>query len=79
MCKLLDSSDTSQPPQCATYESVTSAFGGAPSLSIADLLSYASAESRAGGTIWYANNKTTQELAKDTFEAVDNAIAQVVQ
>ncbi len=36
------------------------------------MLTYAASQSNAGGSSWYANVKTTQELAKDAFDAINN-------
>lgn len=54
------------------YQNTSSAFGGASSLTVAQLLSYASGQSNAGGSVWYGNVKATQELAKNTFDAINN-------
>jgi hypothetical protein len=51
------------------------AFGGAHSLTVDHLLAYAAGQSDAGGTHWYRNVKAVQELAKDTFDAINNQIA----
>src|SRR5215467_12171939 len=47
------------------YENTSSAFGGATSATIAQLLTYAASQSNAGGSGWYGNTKSTQVLAKD--------------
>ena len=60
---------------CTTFENVTAAFGGATSLSVSQTLSYAASQSSAGGSLWYANVKATQELAKDAFDAINNQVA----
>ena len=54
---------------------VSPAFGGAQHLTVAQILMYAAAQSNAGGSSWYGNVKSTQELAKDTFDAVNNGAA----
>ena len=51
------------------------AFGNSICLSVNDLLTYASGQSNIGGSIWYAQVKATQELAKDTFDAINNTVA----
>ena len=51
---------------------LSAAFGGATSMSVSGLLSFASGQSNSGGTTWYGNVKATQELAKDTFDAINN-------
>ncbi len=50
----------------------SSAFGGATSMTVSQALAYAASKSNAGGSVWYANVKATQELAKDVFDAVNN-------
>src|SRR6266498_1525570 len=55
---------------CTAYENAGSAFGGATCLTVSQLLSYAASQSNIGGSIWYGNVKATQELAKDTFDAI---------
>jgi hypothetical protein len=42
------------------------------------MLSYASTMSNSGGSTWYANVKSTQELAKDAFDAINNQVAFVI-
>ena len=54
---------------------VGSAFGGAQYLTVSQLLTYASGQSNAGGSSWYGNVKSTQEQAKDTFDAINNEVA----
>ncbi len=56
---------------CTAYENAGSAFGGATCLTVSQLLSYAASQSNIGGSIWYGNVKATQELAKDTFDAIN--------
>jgi hypothetical protein len=51
------------------------AFGGAASLSVSQLLAYAAGQSSAGGSLWYGNDKAIQELAKNTFDAINNQVA----
>lgn len=47
------------------------AFGGATTMTLMQMLSYASSQSNVGGSIWYAQVKTTQGLAKDAFAAIN--------
>ena len=54
---------------------VSSAFGGASHLTVAQILSYAASRSNNGGSVWYGNVKSAQEPAKDTFDAINNAVA----
>ena len=48
------------------------AFGGATSMTVSQTLAYAASQSNAGGSLWYGNVKSTQELAKDVFDAINN-------
>lgn len=48
------------------------AFGGATSGSIGWLLSYAAGQSNVAGSLWYGQVKYIQEMAKDTFDAINN-------
>jgi hypothetical protein len=74
ICKMTSGSGGSS--TCSgTYQNASSAFGGANSLTVMQLLSYAASQSNAGGTIWYSNNKQIQELAKNTFDAINNEVA----
>ena len=50
----------------------SSAFGGATSMTVSQTLAYASSQSNPGGSLWYGNIKSTQELAKDVFDAINN-------
>jgi hypothetical protein len=54
---------------------VSAAFGGATALTVKQILSYAASQSNAGGSTWYGQNKATQQLAKDTFDLINNANA----
>jgi len=74
VCKMIDSS--SGTGTCSgTYENASSAFGGAASLTVNQMLAYAAGKSNAGGSTWYANVKATQQLAKDAFDAINNQVA----
>jgi hypothetical protein len=74
ICKMIDGS--SGTGTCSgTYESVSSAFGGASSLSVSQMLTYAASQSNAGGSVWYGQVKATQGLAKDAFDAINNGVA----
>ena len=55
--------------------STSSAFDGATAKTVNELLAYAASQSNAGGSVWYAQVKKTQELAKDTFDAINNSQA----
>jgi hypothetical protein len=58
-----------------TYLNVSAAFGGTTSMKVMDMLTYAASKSNAGGSLWYGNVKSTQELAKDAFDAINNSWA----
>jgi hypothetical protein len=58
-----------------TTTNASSAFGGATSLTVLQILSYAAGQSNAGGGTWYGNVKATQELAKNTFDSINNQAA----
>jgi hypothetical protein len=60
---------------CAAFENVSSAFGGAASLTVSQMLAYAASKSNSGGSTWYGNVKATQVLAKDAFDAINNQVA----
>jgi hypothetical protein len=61
---------------CAgSYVDVSSAFGGAPSLTVSQMLGYTATRSNAGGSAWYGQVKSLQVLAKDGFDAINNQVA----
>jgi hypothetical protein len=62
-------------PTCSTFVDVSSAFGGAASLTVSQMLAFAASMSNVGGSIWYGNVKATQVLAKDAFDAINNQVA----
>jgi hypothetical protein len=62
-----------KPVTSSTYENTSGAFGGGTCQTVNALLSYASGQSNSGGSAWYGQVKATQELAKDTFDAINNA------
>jgi hypothetical protein len=78
ICKMIDSSSGGS---CSgSFENVSSAFGGATELTIMQMLVYqnsAQADPSAtdAGASWYSQNKTTQGLAKDAFDAINNSAA----
>ena len=39
------------------------------------MLTYQNNVSNAGGTMWYGQVKSTQEAAKNTFDAINNGFA----
>ncbi len=62
-------------PTCSTFTNVSSAFGGATSKTVSQMLIYAASQSNVGGSNWYGQVKATQELAKDAFDAINNQVA----
>jgi len=74
ICKIIDGSGGTG--TCSsTYQNVSSAFNGATSLTVSQMLAYAASQSNAGGSTWYGNVKATQELAKNAFDAINNQLA----
>ena len=55
-------------------ENVSAAFGGATSMTAMQMLTYAAGQSNPGGSVWYANFKARQGLAKDAFDGINNQI-----
>jgi len=74
ICKMIDGSGGTATCS-AFYYSTSAAFGGATALTVSGILSYAASQSNAGGSVWYAQVKATQELAKNTFDAINNGVA----
>jgi hypothetical protein len=58
-----------------SFVNVSSAFGGATSMTVLQMLTYAASQSNSGGSTWYANVKATQVKAKDAFDAINNQVA----
>jgi hypothetical protein len=56
---------------CTAFEDSSSVFGGSPK-TVSQMLTYAASQSNVGGSTWYGNVKSTQELAKDAFDAINN-------
>ena len=74
ICRMIDGSGGTA--TCSgTFENVSSAFGGATSLTVSQTLAYAASQSNTGGSTWYGNVKATQVLAKDAFDAINNQVA----
>src|SRR5439155_24807460 len=74
VCKMIDG--TAGTGTCSgVYSNASSAFGGATSFTVSQILAYASTQSNAGGSVWYGQVKATQELAKNTFDAINNQVA----
>ena len=74
ICKMIDGSGGTA--TCSgTYQNTSSAFGGASSLTVSQILAYAASQSNVGGSVWYSQVKATQELAKNTFDTINNQVA----
>ena len=65
-------------PTCSSFVNVSSAFGGASSMTVSQMLAYAAGQSNVGGSTWYGNVKATQVLAKDAFDAINNGVATLI-
>jgi hypothetical protein len=53
----------------------SAAFGGADHLTVSAMLAYAAAQSNAGGSTWYGQDKARQVLAKDAFTSINDQTA----
>ena len=53
-------------------DDVSAAFGGASHLTVNQALAYAAGQSNVGGSSWYGQVKSTQGLAKNLFDAINN-------
>jgi hypothetical protein len=76
ICNMIDGSGGTS--TCgASYENVSSAFNGATSLTVSQMLTYAASQCTVAGGLsgWYGQVKATQQLAKDGFDAINNGVA----
>ena len=74
VCNMVDNSGGSG--TCSgTSLNVSSAFGGATSMTVVNMLLFQNNVSSSGGGAWYGNVKSVQELAKDAFDAINNQAA----
>jgi hypothetical protein len=74
ICRMIDGSGGVA--TCSgTYVNASPAFGGASSMKVSQMLTYAASQSNSGGSVWYGQVKATQELAKDAFDAINNNVA----
>jgi hypothetical protein len=74
VCRMIDGSGGTA--ACGgTFEDSSPVFGGSTHLTVSQMIAYASSQSSAGGSPWYANVKATQQLAKDAFDAINNQVA----
>jgi hypothetical protein len=75
ICQMIDGSSSAS---CSgAYESVSSAFGGATSMTALAMLGYqnTSDPTADAGASWYGQVKASQVLAKDAFDAINNGVA----
>lgn len=56
-----------------------SAFGGAASMTVMQMLTFQGGVSNPGGSVWYGQDKITQGLAKNAFDAINNEVARIAQ
>ncbi len=74
VCKMIDGAGGAA--TCSgIYQNASGAFNGATCLTVSQLLSCAANKSNSGGSVWYGQVKATQELAKNTFDAINNGVA----
>jgi hypothetical protein len=61
----------------ANFEDVSSAFGGATTMTVLEMLTYQNTSDPAAdaGAKWYGQVKAKQVLAKDAFDAINNDFA----
>ena len=71
----IDLTSVNKPIGSSSYQNTSAAFGGASCRTVVQLLADAALQSNAGGSVWYGQVKATQELAKDTFDAINNQVA----
>ena len=74
VCKMIDGSGGTATCSGIT-QNASAAFGGSNCLTVSQLLAYAASQSNIAGSLWYGNVKATQELAKNTFDAINNKVA----
>ncbi|GAA4810365.1 hypothetical protein GCM10025786_13340 [Nocardioides caeni] len=53
-------------------QDVSQAFGGATTMKVSAMLTYAAGQSNNGGSVWYGNVKSVQGKAKNAFDAINN-------
>jgi hypothetical protein len=76
ICQMIDGSGGTA--TCSgSYENVSSAFGGATSMTILSMLGYQNTADPLAdkGAVWYGQSKALQVLAKDAFDAINNGVA----
>jgi hypothetical protein len=76
VCNMLDGS--SGTGTCSgSYANASSAFGGATSMTVINMLLFQNTVSNIGGSNWYGQVKAVQGLAKNSFDAINNRAAQI--
>jgi hypothetical protein len=70
-----DLTQVNAPPGSTSYVNARPAFNNVSCQTVLADLAYAATQSNAGGSAWYGQVKATQELAKDTFDAINNQVA----
>ncbi len=75
ICQIIDGSGGTATCN-STYENVSSAFGGATSMTVLQMLAYQNTADPLAdaGAVWYGQVKATQVLAKDAFDAINNQV-----
>jgi hypothetical protein len=75
VCSILDNSLAGAGSCSGSYQSASSAFGGATSMYVKDMLAFQNTVANSGGILWYGNVKAMQGLAKNAFDAINNRAA----
>src|SRR5438552_4323709 len=60
---------------CTTFINSSTAFGGATSMTVSQILAYAAGQSNSSGSTWYANVQSTHESAKHDFDPLNSQVA----
>ena len=78
VCKMLAQSGGVSTCSGSTVNSGPAFGDSAPyptSMKVSDMLTYAASKSNSGGSSWYGQSKSIQELAKNAFDAINNGAA----
>ena len=62
-------------PCSSGYQDASGSFGGATSMTVIQMLVFQNSVANGGGGVWYGNNGSLQEDAKDSFDAINNESA----
>ena len=71
----MDLTMVNSPIGSSSFKDVSAAFGDDTIMTVSEMLAYAASQSNSGGTAWYGQDKATQGLAKDAFDAINNGVA----